>query len=90
MGLSYYVGMYKSKKKAILKKTIKDGMGGPGRMTQSSDDAAYLAPFKNAYYKRAKASGAFDRIAKLTGLGASQGGKYPKSRQEALDQLSGN
>lgn len=68
-------------KKAMLKKMIKgchDGAGGlmgslapsaSSRSALSANDAAFLAPYKNAYYKRAKAAGAFARMAKLTGLG---------------------
>lgn len=56
------------KKKALLKKMVKDGKGGPGMY--SSSDSAALSPYKNAYYKRVKAYKAFDRIAKLTGLGS--------------------
>lgn len=58
-------------KKTMLKdiiKGVKDGKGGPGTTAYGSD-ASYLAPYKNAYYKRMKASNAFSRIAKITGLG---------------------
>lgn len=34
----------------------------------TSSDNAFIAPYKNAYYKRAKANQAFGRVAKLTGL----------------------
>ena len=80
-------------KKAMLKamvKSCKDGTGGPGsKIALSATDDAIIAPYKNAYYKRAKAASAMDRILKLTGMRGG-GSKYPKSRQEALDQLSGN
>ena len=62
---------YVTGKKAILKKLLKDGAGGPGTSVAeiSKADAAALNPYKNAYYKRVKAANAFGRIAKLTGLG---------------------
>lgn len=65
-------------KRMMLKKMVKsctDGKGGPGssagQTSQYGSDASILAPFKNAYYKRAKASAAMAKIAKLTGLGNS-------------------
>lgn len=78
-------------KKVILKKLVKgykkDGIGGPGKA--SSEDAS-LAPYKNSFYKHVRTAAAFSRIAKLTGYNAGLQGKYPKSKQEALDQMSGN
>lgn len=80
-----------NKKKALLKKIIHDGMGGRGpRIKLLPGDNAALSPLKNDYYKRVVAAGSASRIQRLTGLGAGLQGKYPKSRQEALDQLSGN
>lgn len=80
-------------KKAMLKSMVascKDGKGGPGsKIALSATDDAIIAPYKNAYYKRAKAANAMDRILRLTGMRGG-GSKYPKSLKEALDQLSGN
>lgn len=76
-------------RKQLLKKLVQDGMGGGSRSDLSPRDLASLAPLKNAYYKRQKAAGAYALIAKLTRIGAGIQGKYPKSRQEAIDQMAG-
>lgn len=79
-----------NKKRKILKKAIYDGKGGPGRpLVISTADASAIAPYKNAFYKRVKAAKTLDQILRMTGMRGGDS-KYPKSKQEALDQLSGN